>query len=457
MAASAALVGALAGPAAAETTGTAGGGLPINNYQPTLVLNQMIALGGVYPGAECVGCQAANTMGMIHTFASPYSAFNMPAAAGQVTSIATNTALFSLMGTTYGGNGASTFGLPDLTGRVAVGRGFPYDLGERGGAGSTFMTLSQLPEHDHGLPGGGLTGAAGDGAYIDNRQPYLALNYQIVVDGTATNDSFLGSIGLYAGASPLVGGLPADGRLLPISEFAELHNLIGTTYGGDGEATFALPNLQGRAVVGTGNGLTLGQRFGEAFTTLTEANLPDHDHSLPGGGFTDLAGGALAFDNAQPSLALNYFINVGGAFPSINSGFGAPPDWAWLGEVVAAAGDIAPQGWVRADGQLLMIDQYQSLFTLIGTTFGGDGETTFALPDLRGRAVMGAGAFLHVGDPWGARFTTLTEANLAPHAHSLLEGGGGGPAIPEPSAWVLMITGFGLAGAGLRRRAAIAA
>ena len=63
-----------------------------------------------------------------------------------------------------------------------------------------------------------------------------------------------------------------------------------------------------------------------------------------------------------------------------------------LGEIRLFAGTFAPQGWAACDGQLLPIAEYTALFSLIGTTYGGDGETTFALPDLRGRVPV------HMGD-----------------------------------------------------------
>src|SRR5262249_33703722 len=129
-----------------------------------------------------------------------------------------------------------------------------------------------------------------------------------------------------------------------------------------------------------------------------------------------------------------------------------PTDQSWLGEIVASAGSTLPQGWVLAQGQLLPINQNQALFAILGCTYGGNCQTTFALPDLRGRTIIGAGQGFTLGQVLGERATTLTEANLAPHVHSLPDEGGGTPGIPEPSAWLLMIGGLGLAGAALRRR-----
>uniref|UniRef100_UPI003D334D21 phage tail protein n=1 Tax=Granulosicoccus sp. 3-233 TaxID=3417969 RepID=UPI003D334D21 len=91
-------------------------------------------------------------------------------------------------------------------------------------------------------------------------------------------------------------------------------------------------------------------------------------------------------DNMQPSLGLNYIIALTGTFPSRNSIFDPT-----LGEIMLFAGTFAPRGWALCDGQLLSIAQNQALFSLLGTTYGGDGRTTFALPDLRGRSAVHAG------------------------------------------------------------------
>jgi microcystin-dependent protein len=445
---------ALATAAAADTTGVTGSGAPIDNYQPSLVLSQLVQTGGIFPCRDCANAGAVSTIGMIHTFAGAYTAFGMPAANGQLVSIPTNTAAFSILGTTYGGDGKSTFALPDLTGRAAVGAGAgpglsPYLLGQQAGTAQNVMTLSQLPDHDHGLPGGGVTGPAGGSKPLGNIQPSLALNYQIAVNGIFPGsdvDPFIGQVSLFAGNFATNGYLPADGRLLPINDYQALFAVVGTTYGGDGQSTFALPDLRGRTVVGTGDGVSLGDVFGTEQTFLTEANLPTHDHSLPGGGFTLDEGGGQGFDNAQPSLGLNYLVALQGIFPPHDGSGVMPGPEAYIGDVVAFAGGFAPTGYAFANGQLLPINQNQALFAIIGCTYGGDCQSTFALPDLRGRTILGAGAGFNVGDKLGGRETTLTVAQLAPHVHDLPASG-----VPEPLGWALMIGGFGLAGAALRR------
>ena len=89
----------------------------------------------------------------------------------------------------------------------------------------------------------------------------------------------------------------------------------------------------------------------------------------------------------------------------------------YLGEIKLFAGSFAPRGWAKCEGQLLPINQNQALFALLGTTYGGDGRATFALPDYRGRAATGVGPLNLQGQKVGAESTTLTPANLPAHSH----------------------------------------
>lgn len=89
----------------------------------------------------------------------------------------------------------------------------------------------------------------------------------------------------------------------------------------------------------------------------------------------------------------------------------------FLGEVKLFAGNFAPRGWAFCEGQLMSIAQNQALFSLLGTTYGGDGRTTFGLPDLRGRAPVGIGVGPGLTDVrWGERqgleFVSLHQSNL---------------------------------------------
>jgi microcystin-dependent protein len=91
----------------------------------------------------------------------------------------------------------------------------------------------------------------------------------------------------------------------------------------------------------------------------------------------------------------------------------------FIGEVRLLGFSFCPNGWTAANGQLLQIAQWQALFSLYGTTYGGDGVRTFAIPNLLGRAPVGADAQQPLGAPFGASTVTLTTANLPPHRHQL--------------------------------------
>ena len=96
----------------------------------------------------------------------------------------------------------------------------------------------------------------------------------------------------------------------------------------------------------------------------------------------------------------------------------------FIAEIKIIAENFAPRNWAFCDGQLLPIAQNTALFSLVGTTYGGDGRTTLGLPDLRGRAAMhpGRGPGLssrRLGEKGGAETVTLTEATIAPHPHTV--------------------------------------
>lgn len=92
----------------------------------------------------------------------------------------------------------------------------------------------------------------------------------------------------------------------------------------------------------------------------------------------------------------------------------------YVGEIRMFAGNFAPAGWMFCEGQLLPISENETLFQLIGTTYGGDGESTFALPDLRGRIPIHQGNGFILAETGGAEEITLTAAQIPAHSHPLL-------------------------------------
>jgi microcystin-dependent protein len=161
---------------------------------------------------------------------------------------------------------------------------------------------------------------------------------------------FIGEIRMFAGNFAPANWALCQGQILPISQNDALFNLIGTTYGGDGQTTFSLPNLSSRVPVHQGSGFIMGEVAGEEQVTLTVQQIPQHTHSLlcnsvssnspnPAGngwgttGSAAFAAGASAnttmnpatigqvggnqpHDNRMPYLAVNFIISLFGIFPS---------------------------------------------------------------------------------------------------------------------------------------------
>ncbi len=99
----------------------------------------------------------------------------------------------------------------------------------------------------------------------------------------------------------------------------------------------------------------------------------------------------------------------------------------FLGEIRMFGGNFAPRGWALCDGQLLPISKYSALFSILGTTYGGDGRTTFGLPDLRGRVPVHAGrgpglSDYRLGKKGGQETVTLTTSEMPSHHHGLVAG-----------------------------------
>lgn len=111
----------------------------------------------------------------------------------------------------------------------------------------------------------------------------------------------------------------------------------------------------------------------------------------------------------------------------------------YVGEIRMFAGNFAPAGWMFCEGQLLPISENETLFQLIGTTYGGDGQSTFALPDLRGRLPLHQGNGFILAETGGAEEITLTVSQIPAHAHPWLASSAGAGS-QDPQGQVLATT-----------------
>ena len=105
----------------------------------------------------------------------------------------------------------------------------------------------------------------------------------------------------------------------------------------------------------------------------------------------------------------------------------------YVGEIRLFAGNFAPSGWMFCQGQILPISENETLFNLIGTTYGGDGQSTFALPDLRGRAPLHKSTTYPIGGKGGVESVTLTSPQLTAHSHTAMASTAAG-VTPTPNA-----------------------
>jgi len=187
----------------------------------------------------------------------------------------------------------------------------------------------------------------------------LPMTYMVAAEAPAgAAFPMIGAIGLFGGDFAPSGWLVADGTALSIPQNVALYQAIGTAFGGNPDAYFKLPDLGQRAAIGAGDSVALG---------------------------ADVAAGS----NGVPGLGINYLINIGGTPAPEGGNGGFPESGEILGEVIGYAGATVPSGWAPCDGSLFDIAANKALFALIGTTYGGDGKSTFALPNLGGRMLTG--------------------------------------------------------------------
>ena len=314
---------------------------------------------------------------------------------------------------------------------------------------------------------------------------------------------FIGEIRLFAFPKVPVGWYPCDGRSLSIAEHQALYSVLGATFGSDAKTWFALPDLAGRVPIGQGQSSEttryhLGDRGGEETHYLIYPECPIHGHALavtnaastsatpgpdlrPGGlvpypsdrmlytsattvqtsvglvaATLAASGGGQPHDNMMPSVVMNYCIAEQGIYPPDGDPTGQTED-GYLGEIRIVAFPCGADGfkvdvekWLPCDGRLLPISGNQPLHGLIGTAYGGDGATTFALPNLNGTTGTGSVAISQgrgpgmaertIGAALGSRTTRLAPQQMPMHTHQFRLGvASTGSAAPGNSGTSVMI------------------
>lgn len=186
------------------------------------------------------------------------------------------------------------------------------------------------------------------------------------------SEPFLGEIRLFSFTHGPKGWALCNGQFMHIEGNQELFSLLGTTYGGDGITTFALPDLRRRVPVHSGNGIELGEKGSEKCNTQNVS-------------------GIVTKNLLQPYTVANYCIALEGVNPKGNSDNIIEP---FIGEIRIFAGKYPPRGWALCNGQFLSTEQYPELFNVLETRYGCEDKGKFAIPDFRGRVAIQHGGEL---------------------------------------------------------------
>lgn len=343
--------------------------MTIYNYQNSFVVRQTIVNNSTFPMRDSSSVHGFT--GQVRSFLIRDDGYWKPLDAdGRTLQIAPNAPLFSVFGTTYGGNGSTNFQVPDLGGKVIIGAK-TTDLGTTSGVGNLVLEQKNLP-----------TAWGGSSVPIDNKQPSMGLLPLIRTNsgsGDGEDAGFAGAISYSATQNTPKNYLIADGLHVSTVEYAELFNIIGYRYGGTGDK-FALPNLIGKTVVGAETwsedleSRVLGKVSGSSASVLTEDTIPGNPRMI-----------TTSLDNNQESIALYYLINVAGQYPESN--FSASKS-SVLGEVIIFAGPQSkvPAGWAIANGSVVNNDTAPLLAELYGGTMNYPSGLT--LPNLNGKVLV---------------------------------------------------------------------
>ena len=265
--------------------------------------------------------------------------------------------------------------------------------------------------------------------------------------------AYTGEIRIFAGNFAPAGWLACDGSSVPVASYPALAVLLKPVFGGDSQ-NFKLPDLRGRAPLHVSSALPLGSTGGSETAQILTNGMPAHTHTVVAtdssarsrsgqadtfaesqsriyssqatGQMSSFAvssvGKGQPHENMQPSLAMMFIICASGSGPT-----GQDDEFTgngFLAEIKLFAGNFAPKNFAKCEGQLLSLSQNTALFSLVGTMYGGDGRSTFALPDLRGSVPIGAGTGSgltqrFIGDDVGSSAVSLTTDQLPPHSHPL--------------------------------------
>ncbi|CAF3437847.1 unnamed protein product [Rotaria sp. Silwood1] len=242
-----------------------------------------------------------------------------------------------------------------------------------------------MPTHIHSIPSSNqVIGVTGGSQPLGNLQLSLSMIYIICTfENSLSPDSivrflFIGQIVALTGNSIPSGWVLADGSLISIRQSTVVFAVISTTYGSDHRSNYRLPNLRGQVGVdmATGRNTHLGDVRRTESITFLSTNSPSHQHNLLSSAYdanqTESTSGEQPFQNAQPSLGINYNISLAETSSSWDDA-AIDSRTAILREIVEFADSFVPKGWSMVDGRMLSISYYTVLFSLLGANYGGGG------------------------------------------------------------------------------------